>query len=292
MFIQFRAVTSLWLTRLILNTVAVVCIMAGVVAQEVQREQPTWWYGVAVGANQNVYGGTTQMLHPGLTVPSAFHKGFGPGLFLAALAEYRIDSSWGAFLQVGYDDRRGAFNEVPCPCGELANLTATIAYLTIEANLRYAPFSDGFHIFGGPRLGYNWAPIKGADNEFVYDQEGTATAKGSFSDMRKLVYSGQIGVGYEFPLAEPNAEFQANLTPFISYQPYFGQDPRSVESWAVSTIRLGVSLKFGSGAVIPQEPPPAVAKVVEREVVFTVRAPKAVPVKRRVRETFPLRNNK
>ena len=70
------------------------------------------------------------------------------------------------------------------------------------------------------------------------------------------------------------------------------------------TYFVGVSLSAGlipallfvvfmggcSGAVIPRVEPAAIPAVVEREVQFSVRAPKAVPVKRRVRETFPLRN--
>jgi len=288
--IRSRAHTSLWFTRIVLSTLVLLCVSAVMLAQGVQREQPTWWFGGAVGANQNAYSGTTQMLNSGLTTPAAFHRGFGPGLYLAALAEYRIDSVWGGMLQVGYDDRRGAFNDVPCPCGENSTLSASIAYLTVEASLRIAPFSDGFYIFGGPRVGFNWAPVSGADNEFVYTQERAVGSKGEFSDLRSVVYSGQIGIGYEFALADPNALWQANLSPFISYQPYYGQDPRSVENWGVSTFRIGAELKFGSGAAIPQKPAPAAIEVIEREVRFTVRAPKAVPARRRVRESFPLRN--
>jgi outer membrane protein OmpA-like peptidoglycan-associated protein len=49
---------------------------------------------------------------------------------------------------------------------------------------------------------------------------------------------------------------------------------------------LGAAIKFGTG--VEATPAPA---VVERDVQFSIRAPKAVPVKRRVRESFPLRNN-
>jgi outer membrane protein OmpA-like peptidoglycan-associated protein len=58
----------------------------------------------------------------------------------------------------------------------------------------------------------------------------------------------------------------------------------------VATIRVGAAIKFGSGSVIPRAKPAPVVAVVERDVQFSVRAPKAVPIKRRVRETFPIRN--
>lgn len=286
--VRFRKYTSLWLTRVFFNTLVFLCVSAAVQAQVTQREQPTWWFGGAGALNLNFYGGTTQMLNQALTTPAPFHKGFGAGFYLAPLVEYRPDPVWGAILQIGYDSRRASFTDVPCPCGEMSTLSAEIAYLTIEPSLRFAPFSDGLYIFGGPRIGFSWAPYKGEEKEFSYTQVGQPDTKSQFSYMKGSVYSLQVGVGYEFPLAARNAEYQVNISPFVSYQPYFGQDPRSVESWAVSTVRVGAAIKFGTGAVIAQPAP--VPAVVERDVVFSVRAPKAVPLKRRVRETFPLRN--
>jgi hypothetical protein len=34
---------------------------------------------------------------------------------------------------------------------------------------------------------------------------------------------------------------------FVSFQPYFGQNPRSTETWNITTVRAGVALKFGQG---------------------------------------------
>jgi len=173
----------------------------------------------------------------------------------------------------------------------MSTLSTTISYISIEPSVRFAPFSDGFYIFGGPRIGFNWAlnlPKSSTSDEktFVYTQGSNFASKAEFNDMRETVFSGQIGIGYDIALVSPNDRSQVNLSPFISYQPYFGQEPRSSKSWAVSTLRVGVGIKFGSGAVISRSEP----AVVERDVQFSVRAPKAVPAKRRVRETFPLRN--
>jgi outer membrane protein OmpA-like peptidoglycan-associated protein len=241
--------------------------------------------GGAAGANFNFYSGTTQILNSSFTTPSPFHKGFGVGLYLAPLVEYRADSVWGGILQAGYDDRRGSFSDVPCPCGENSTLSATVSYFSIEPSLRVAPFSDGFYIFGGPRIGFNWALSADNKKSFIYAQEGGSATKAEFSNMNKTVFSGQIGMGYDIALASPNNERQVDLTPFISYQPYFGEDPRSSGGWGISTLRIGAALKFGTGDVVARKPIPA---VVERDVQFSVRAPKAVPVKRRIRETFPL----
>ena len=283
--IRGRKHLKVWLTRVMFNSAILFCLSAGLQAQEIQRTQPTWWLGAAAGANFNFYSGTTQILNSAFMTPSPFHKGFGVGLYLAPLVEYRADSVWGGILQVGYDDRRGSFSDVPCPCGENSTLSATVSYFSIEPSLRIAPFSDGFYIFGGPRIGFNWALSADNQKSFIYTQEGGSATKAEFSNIRKTVYSGQIGIGYDIALATPNNEHQVDLTPFISYQPYFGEDPRSTGAWGISTLRVGAAIKFGSGEVIPRH---EAAPVVYRDVQFSVRAPKAVPAKRRVRETFPL----
>jgi len=290
-----RKLLSLWLKRILFNSVLLMCVPTAIFAQEeIDRRLPIWWFGGAIGGNLNFYGGTTQMLNAGLTTPSAFHKGFGAGFYLAGLVEYRPNPTWGGMLQVGYDDRRGAFDDVPCPCPPaMSSLWTTISYISIEPSIRFAPFKDGFYVFAGPRIAFNWAPNFTAsstadEKEFIYTQGGVAGTKGELSNMNGTVFSGQIGAGYDVALVSQNGKNQVNLSPFISYQPYFGQEPRSVESWAVSTLRLGLAIKFGSGSMIP--PGEYVPPVVEREVEFSVQAPKAVPVKRRVKETFPLRN--
>jgi outer membrane protein OmpA-like peptidoglycan-associated protein len=296
--IQCQRLMSRWLTRIFLSSLILICATATILAQETQRAQPTWWFGVAGGANLNFFGGTTQMLNSELTAPAAFHKGFGAGAYVAFLTEYRPDPVWGGILQLAYDDRRGSFYDAPCPCGDVATLSTTISYLSIEPSLRFAPFSSGFYVFGGPRIGFSFALASGDEKTFVYTQGAKTAAKAQFSDMNGTVYSGQIGIGYDIALVSPNDWSQVNISPFISYQPYFGQGPRSVEGWGVSTLRIGAAIKFGAGAVIPQVEHTAVPRVehaavppvINREVQFSVRAPKAVPAKRRVRETFSLRN--
>ena len=288
--IRSPRLTGLWLTRIIFSLLILMCVHATIFAQEIQRTQPTWWFGGAEAMNLNFYGGTTQMLNPSFTTPTAFHKGFGIGLYLAPFVEYRPDSVWGVILQAAFDDRRGSFNDVPCPCGQTTTLAATASYLSIEPSLRYAPFANALYFFAGPRIGFNWAPSKGDEKTFVYTQAGNYATKGQFSDMKGTVFSGQIGVGYDIPLKSPNAKHQIDISPFLSFQPFMGEDPRSVETWGVSTLRLGASIKFGSGKEIAQAAVVPTPVVVDREVDFSVRAPKAVPLKRRVRESFPVLN--
>jgi outer membrane protein OmpA-like peptidoglycan-associated protein len=287
---QFQSNIRTTRVRSLVTAFALLFVFAAAQAQEIRRTDPTWWFGGTGAANLNFYGGTTQMLNSGLSAPTAFHKGFGAGVYLAPLLEYRPNSMWGGMLQLGYDDRRAAFFDVPCPCGENSSLSATVSYISFEPSLRFSPFSDDFYIFGGPRIGYNFSFSSPDEKSFLFVHEGQSTTQAQFSDMRTLVFSGQIGAGLDLALTSKNAETQYELSPYVSFQPYFGQDPRSVETWAMTTVRVGVAIKFGSGDVIPHVEKAPIHEVVERDVQFSLRVPKAVPVKRRVRETFPLRN--
>ncbi len=290
-FTSHKSNKGIRMYRVIATALILFGFQAAPSAEEVERAQPTWWFGASAAANLNYYSGTLQQLNPSLTTPVPFHKGFGAGLYLAPHLEYRHDSIWGVMVESGYDGRGGRFDDVICPCGEVATLSTTLSYFTLEPSLRVAPFAGRFYMFAGPRIGFKWSPnipktSRDREKSFEYTQEYQSDVNGEFTDMRGVVFSGQLGMGYDIPLAAPNNKIQVDLSPFISYQPYWGQQPRSIESWAVSTLRMGATLKFGTGKVIPREE----TEVTESGVQFSVRAPKAVVVKRRVRETFPLRN--
>jgi outer membrane protein OmpA-like peptidoglycan-associated protein len=218
-------------------------------------------------------------------VPTAFHKGFGIKPYGSVLVEYRPAGIWGIMLNVGYDGRGGKFNDVVAPCNCDATLHTDAAYVAVEPSLRLAVPSSKLYFFAGPRLAFN------IQNDFSYTQVKQPNTNGELTSMRKTLISGQVGVGYEIPLAAANNPNKINLSPFVSYQPYFGQAPRSIESWQVTTVRAGIALKFGKGrkAVMPTAASAPLTPMVV-DVTFTVRAPKAVPLKRQVSETLPLLN--
>lgn len=286
--IRSQRLMSHWLKRIIFSSLVLVCAQAAALAQETQRTRPDWWFGLAVGGNYNAHRGTTQVLNALITAPTPFHEGKGAGFYATALWEYRPDPVWGAMLYAGYETRSGEFEEVRNPNNYPAELSTRLAYLTIEPSLRIAPFSSDFYLFIGPRIGYN---VKKAFTYTITTPSGNPSyeARLDWSEIRSVVYSAQIGAGMEIPLRSPNHATQMNLSPFVSFQPYYGQDPRANESWNVTTLRVGVALKFGSGEIIPNAAAPIPA-MVERDVQFSIRAPKSVPMQRKVKETFPLRN--
>lgn len=266
-------------------------------AQKTNRVQPTWWFGQSGALNFNNYRGTTQMLNSNLSVPTAFHKGNSVRPYISLLTEYRPNKTVGGMLNIAWDNRGGEFNTVMAPCNCPADLSTGLSYLAIEPSLRLAPFSSAFYVFAGPTLGINLSKA------FVYKQDKQVDVREDWSDIRKTVFSAQAGLGIDIPVSARNSETQMTISPFASFQSDLGNSPRTVETWSNYTIRTGVALKFGTKkstlkkvpdamvatpVVVVQEKP--VAVIAEKDILFTVRAPKVVPAQRQVKETFPLRN--
>ncbi len=261
-----------------------------------QYTKPNWWFGVAAGANYNIFRGTTQELNSSLTVPTAFRHGQGFGLYLAPLVEYhRPDQKLGVMFQVGYDGRNGKFDQVLSPCNCPQNLSADMTYITVEPSLRFAPFKSNFYLFAGPRLAFNLSKqfeYQQGTNPLYAEQVKPAEVKADFSNVNQMLISMQVGAGYDIQLSSENKKNQTVISPFVSFQPYFGQSPRSIETWTVTTLRVGAALKFGRGHLIekPADEVKAMAVVAPVPVKFSVHSPANIPVERRVRETFPIRN--
>ena len=275
----------LLIKSLILSALILTGIQATVQAQETLYTRPSWFFGAAAGANLNSYGGSTQELYSGLTAPAAFHNGYGLGLYLAPLLEFhRPGSVLGFMLQAGYDSRKGTFKRVWAPCDCLTYLSTDLSYITVEPSLRLAPFKSNFYLYAGPRFAFNMA------SSFTYKED--VAVDPDLSYMNKSIISMQIGAGYDIPISSQKKEMQSVLSPFISFQPYFGQNPRSIETWTVTTLRVGAALKFGRGKKIPAAPVVVapVVLVVEPDVKFSIVSPPNTPVELRVRETFPVRN--
>ena len=291
-----RSYYSLILRSLFISALILTGLRVPLQAQvEVIRyTKPSWWFGAAAGANFNFYRGTTQQLNDDLMVPTAFRHGNGIGLYLAPVVEFhRPDSKWGGMLQVGYDGRNGKFKQVITPCNCPADLSTNLRYITVEPSLRFAPFKSNLYFFGGPRLAFNTASsftYQLGINPAITDQVPTPEVKDDFSRVNKTLISMQIGAGYDIPLSPDTKEWQTVLSPFVSFQPYFGQDPRSIETWTVSTLRLGAALKFGKGKMIDQPAKAEPLPVMAHTVKFSVQSPANIPVERRIRETFPIRN--
>lgn len=285
---------TLPLKSILISLLFLLGLVTSLSAQETDYTKPSWYFGVGAGANFNFYQGSTQQLDANLKVPAAFHDGFGTGLYLAPSIEYyRPNTRLGMIFQFGYDSRRGEFDEVMSPCNCPMDLSTKLSYITIEPSLRVAPFKSDFYLYAGPRLAFN------IDKSYEYqlkanpdfpEQTDGPVEKGDFSEVENTIISMQIGAGYDIPLTGQNKKTQFVLSPFVAFHPYFGQNPRSTETWNVTTLRAGVVLKFGVGKNTSPVEEEQTAVVVESKVDFTVDSPKNVPTERSVRESFPVIN--
>jgi outer membrane protein OmpA-like peptidoglycan-associated protein len=280
---------------IVLSALIMVAIQAPLHSQDTYT-RPSWFFGVAGGANLNYYQGSTQNLNSDLFVPKAFLHGGGVGLYLAPLIEYyRPNTRLGFMFQAGYDQRSGSFDQVTTPCNCPADLFTGLSYLTLEPSLRLAPFKSNFYLYAGPRVAFN------LDKSFTYklgvnplypDQTPTADVDGDFSEVENILLSMQIGAGYDIFLSSQDKKTQWVVSPFVSFQPYFGQNPRSVETWTLTTVRVGAAIKLGRGTkteqpVTNERVEPVAA---EPEVKFTVYSPANLPQERRVSEIIPILN--
>lgn len=306
---------SLVIKTLLISVLVLTSIQLPLQAQDTYT-RPSWWFGVAGGANLNYYLGTTQELNEDLFLPAAFHHGKGIGLYLAPSLEFhRPDSRWGFILQAGYDSRKGAWEEASLPCVDCPiNLETKLSYITIEPSLRLAPFKGNFYLFAGPRLAFN------INKSFTYTQDVNPNypeislpegINADFSEVNNMIISMQVGAGLDIPLSSQSRRTQWMISPFVSFHPYYGQDPRSIQTWTLTTFRVGAAIKFGRGKLVkepdvvsrphtvtPATPVTPVTPVTPAtpiaaktpDVKFSVVSPENIPVKRRVRETFPVLN--
>ncbi|WP_394775981.1 outer membrane beta-barrel protein [Flavobacterium sp.] len=242
------------LNKFLLLTLLCLGVQTTLQAQEVYYTKPSWFFGVAGATNYSFYRGSTHQLNSNITPPVTFHNGEGAGLYLAPLVEFhKPDMRLGFMFQAGYDSRKGSFDQKMTACNCPADLSTDLSYITVEPSIRFAPFKSNFYLYGGPRLAFN------LDKAFKYslatntaypDPEATTDVRGDFDAINKTIISMQIGAGFDIPLSSQYHKTQFILSPFINFQPYFGQHPRSTETWSVTALRVGMALKFGKGNAI------------------------------------------
>lgn len=295
---KVRTPFSLTIKSLLIGAFVVAGIHSSILAQDVQYTRPSWYFGAAAGANFNFFEGSTEQLNADFRSPVTFHDGTGIGLYVAPLIEYyKPDTRLGLMLQAGYDSRKGKFAQINTPCNCPADLSTDLSYISFEPSLRFAPFKSSFYLYAGPRFAYNLSKsftYQQGINPAYPEQELIPDVTGDFSEMNELQISGQIGAGVDIPLSSQSNQTQFVISPFISFQPYFGQSPRSIETWNITTIRAGAALKLERGREIAttkkEDLLPVVVIVKEPEVKFTVNSPANNPSELKVKEAFPIRN--
>lgn len=249
-------------------------VLSPVIAQEKGYTRSSWWFGAAGGVNYNLYHGSSQEFNPDYSIPVSFDNKVGKGLFAFPVMEYhRPGAKLGFMLFTGYEGRRGNFNH---------ELSAKIAYLTFEPSIRLNLFNSPLYLYSGPRLAYN------VDKRFLIGQ-GVYV----FDHMKQTVISMQIGAGYDFVLTPEKKRNQTIISPFITFHPYFGQNPRSIESWNMTTIRVGIAFKFARGQKVYSHEHEVIPVVIAMNPALSATGTVSSVnlMQDTIRETLPLQEN-
>ncbi|MEP7236791.1 MAG: OmpA family protein [Ferruginibacter sp.] len=258
---------SLLIKILIVSTFILAGMQTTVQAQKYSK--PSWYFGAVGAANVNFFDGSTRQLSTEFASPVTFHKGRGIGMYAGGLIQYRPATSiLGFMLQGGYDSRRGKFEQQTSACNCPADLSTNLSYVTLEPSLLLAPFKNGFYIYAGPRMAFTTEKsftYKQGINPAFPNQAPVPDVEGELNNTQITRISGQVGMGYDIMMGSSNSKTKFVVSPFVSYHPYFGQNPRTIETWNLTTIRAGIALKFGTGHLLLAPPPPPIPVVLDRD---------------------------
>jgi len=263
----------------VIGTLLFAGIHSSLLAQENMYKRSSWWFGPAGGVNYNLYHGSTQVVNPDLTISAAYQNTKELSYFAFPVLEFhRPDSKLGFTLNAGYDNRSGSFD---------STFHKKLAYITVEPSIRLNLFNSPFYLFSGPRIAFN------VDKRFTYQPDANSPEVGGvFSDMKEYVVSMQIGAGYDFPITTESKKSQVIFAPFVSFHPYFGQNPRTIESWNITTLRAGVAFKFGTSHKKSMSEKVEIPLVIapEPEARYIVNDSKNDPISQTADEVFPLKD--
>jgi outer membrane protein OmpA-like peptidoglycan-associated protein len=274
------------------SAAALVVTATNVNAQERSTTQPRWWFGGYVGGNINLFNGLIDDLShnaPRLVPPGGYDEGSGFGMTLGAIAEYLPGGLFGGSVMLGYDNRALAFESIGSDLADTASWSHTVstslAYLSIEPNVRINILDDRLHAFAGPSIAINLA--KGFSYQAT--QPFDTLVEGDLDDVRSLHVGGQIGVGYDIPVDFIASRSPVMATPFAQIR--FGQGhlsapEGSLNDIGITTIRMGVAVKFGNTSAGSRD----IVDAGDGEFGYSLRVPRQIAASRRVNETFPFRN--
>ncbi len=134
--------------------------------------------------------------------------------------EYNPGKLLGFNLLLGYDARPIDFDQIQSEVATdkffTEDLSTSFSYLVVEPSLRINLGSRFFHVLLGPGFGFNLG--KGSEYTLV-DTNNLMLANAqdlNLQTVRGFTLDAKGSIGYDIPLAGPDASTQILLTPFVS----------------------------------------------------------------------------
>jgi len=168
-------------------------------------------------------------------------------------------------------------------------ITANISIPNFEGNIKpiliLGP-SFGYTVKANAINSYKW-DFEAAPNDLI-----TVTQDDLKDKIQSLDVGGVFGFGVDFDAKQ--VSYTLGVTYRMSFTETNNYKYSLFPNYTFNTAQVFFAVKFGPGhknpAPVVTAPPAMVVVVPEPEVKFSVYSPKNIPVDRRVRETFPIRN--
>jgi outer membrane protein OmpA-like peptidoglycan-associated protein len=220
----------------------------------VHRKFGDFWFGAFSGVSLNSYFGDL-IIKPsaeGLMNPFAqttvYPPGSGSGLFIGVMGEWvPINENWGAWLKVRFYDSRFSSTQTQIATDSLNTYwkaETSLQYITISPGARYNTSISGLYLTAG--LDFEL-------NSSTDVKVGKAFENGSPIDELKIVqidkakarYGINLGVGYEFVIADINRKYRARISPYFSLHAGSNILTDYGSSWNAVMARAGLQIKIG-----------------------------------------------
>jgi outer membrane protein OmpA-like peptidoglycan-associated protein len=253
------------------------------------RKYGDLWYGVTGGLQlPNFFGELNVFSIPGepnnpFNRLISYSTAAGGGYFLGALIEYNPkEEVWGYLLKVKFLDSRN-FNTQTTPTIDSlktsTEINASISQITVSPSVRYNIPIEGLHLFGGLNFEIARESTGKLIKRFVNGGQIYESNIYNFSELA-FGYGANIGIGYDFMIADISQRRRALVTPFAELQFRSGIINDNSSSWNSIVAKFGFQIKIGSDEIVtdtlyfdPSYIPPAQylaeAKPTER-ITFTV----------------------
>ncbi len=220
----------------------------------IERKHGDFWFGTFAGVSLNSYFGdlvlkpSTEGLMNPFAQTNVYPPGSGSGIFLGVIGEWLpIDSKWGASLQVRFFDSRFSNAETDIANDSLQTYwkaETDLNYISISPAARYNTSIKGLYLTGG--LDFEL-------NNSTDVKVGKYFENGSPIDELKIVsieeiktrFGINLGLGYEFVIADINKKFRARVSPYLSLHAGSKILTDYGSSWNTIMMRAGLQIKIG-----------------------------------------------
>jgi outer membrane protein OmpA-like peptidoglycan-associated protein len=182
------------------------------------------------------------------TENTIYPPGAGNGLFVGIIGEWQpINKDWGAWLQIRFFDSRNSETETDIANDSLNTFwkaKSDLSYISISPGARYNTSIPGLYLTGGLDFELNQSSDVKVGKYF---ENGSPIDHLKIVELEELKtrFGINLGLGYEFVIADINKQFRARVSPYVSMHAGSTILTDFNSSWNAIMLRAGVQIKIG-----------------------------------------------